>query len=359
MLMQPFLCFAAVLVSRALAMQPPKGVAVYWGQNSGGDQERLRHTCERDSVDTVILSFLTDFPKMKLNFSNMCSKAFRSGLLHCRDISDDIKYCQSRGKTVLLSLGGDSGKYGFESDAEARDFAHTMYDTFGPGFTEERPFDDAVVDGYDFNMETEGIGYVAFAQELNRLHANMKRFYLTASPQCPFPDQALNDVLTNAQMSALYVQFYNNYCSLSGGSFNFATDWKRFAENASPNRLVQIYIGLPGAPRSAGSGYVGIEQVKRIVNRQILDDENFGGFALWDASSAETNKDKKGKSYDQQIKDYMNNPGGNPNNSTNNNSTNVDNVDVDVDMDKKKPLDVDVDMDKKKPFDLNKPKFKV
>ena len=114
-----------------------------------------------------------------------------------------------------------------------------------------------------------------------------------------------------------------------------------------------------GAPRSAGLGYVGIEQVKRIVSRQILDDENFGGFALWDASSAETNKDKKGKSYDQQIKDYMNNPGGNPNNLTNNNLTNVDNVDVDVDMDKKKPLDVDVDMDKKKPFDLNKPKFKV
>ncbi|GEQ70490.1 hypothetical protein JCM33374_g4168 [Metschnikowia sp. JCM 33374] len=291
-----------------MAKKLPKGVTVYWGQNSGGNQQRLRHTCDRDSVDTVILAFANGFPNLKLNFANMCWQTFPSGLLHCSDIGTDIEYCQSKGKPVLLSFGGGVGPYGFKDDSEAKAFAKVVYDTFGPGNAAERPFDKAVVNGYDLDIESGSTGYRAFADELNRLHANVKYdYYLTAAPQCFYPDASLGDMLSHSQVSAIYIQFYNNWCNLIGDHFNFMTDWKKFAEKVSPNKDILMYIGLPGAPRSAGTGYADIEKVKSVVGKDILQDKNFGGFMLWDASSSEANDN-----YDQKIKDFLKGSGAHP-----------------------------------------------
>lgn len=316
MLMQALISYVALAATGALAAQPaqpaqpPKGVTVYWGQNSGGNQQRLRHTCDRDAVSTVILSFLNGFPKLELNFSNMCWQTFPDGLLHCSDIGEDIKYCQSKGKPVILSLGGGVGQYGFKDDDEATRFAQVLYDTFGPGHAKERPFDDAIVNGFDLDIESGKTGYAALGAELNRLHKQVTyAYYLTAAPQCPYPDASLGDMLLKDQMSAVNIQFYNNYCSVSGDHFNFNTDWKNYAENLSPNKDILMYIGLPGAKNSAGSGYVDIDRVKAVVGKDILQDKNFGGFMLWDASSLEGNKDAQGVSYDQQLKNYLDSAG--------------------------------------------------
>ena len=144
---------AAVVASSAL-VSASNQVALYWGQNGAGGQERLAQYCQETDVDIVLLSFLNLFPDpLNVNFANQCGNTFESGLLHCSQIGADIKTCQSLGKTVLLSLGGGVGDYGFSDAASATKFADTLWNKFGAGEDPERPFDDAVIDGFDFDIE--------------------------------------------------------------------------------------------------------------------------------------------------------------------------------------------------------------
>lgn len=61
----------------------------------------------------------------------------------------DIQTCQDAGKVVLLSLGGAIGNYGFSSSSEAQTFATTLWQLFGEGSSDTRPFGTSVIDGFD------------------------------------------------------------------------------------------------------------------------------------------------------------------------------------------------------------------
>lgn len=257
-------------------------VAVYWGQNSGLSQERLSTYCNSDSVDVVLLSFLSGFPDTTINFSNQCWTET------CPDIGSDIKTCQDNGKAVFLSLGGAAGSYGFSSDAEGKAYAQTLWDTFGAGSDDSitRPFGDAIVDGFDFDIENnDQTGYVALANELKNIYSqdSSKSYYLSASPQCAYPDQNVGDLLSNVELDFAFIQFYNNYCNLANSEFNYNT-WESFAESA-PNSNIKLYVGLPGSTASASTGYADVSTVRSQL-ADIKCDSNFGGVALWDASSA-------------------------------------------------------------------------
>lgn len=288
-----------------MALTPGKNVALYWGQNSFGDQQPLGYYCDSDDFDIVIVSFLNDFPELGLNLANQCGDTFSSGLLHCPAVGADIKTCQQKGKTVLLSLGGIYGTYGFNDDQEGEDFATVLWNKFGGGSDDERPFDDAVVDGFDFDFENQNqVGTVAFATALRALYAEdpSKQYYLSASPQCVYPDASVGDVLANVPLDFAFIQFYNNVCSLDG-SFNWDA-WQLFAETA-PNPDIQLFVGLPGGPSSATSGYVDLATVEEQVNDSILSSCNFGGFLLWDASSATNNVNAAGEPFYEQLNDYL------------------------------------------------------
>lgn len=261
-------------------------VAVYWGQNSYGGQQRLSTYCESDAVDIVLLSFLYSFPgNLQVDFSNACSDSYPDGLKNCSTIAQDIKTCQSLGKKVLLSLGGALGAYGFTSDSQATTFATTLWNKFGGGSDDERPFDDAVVDGFDLDLENNSqTGTVALGKALRTNFAKdtSKTYYLSAAPQCPYPDASVGNFLSGVDVDFAFIQFYNNYCAL-GSNFNWDT-WQTFASGTSPNKNIKLFLGLPGAQSSAGSGYVTPDTVKQYVD-QIKSTENFGGIMLWDASS--------------------------------------------------------------------------
>ncbi|KAI8318009.1 glycoside hydrolase, partial [Martensiomyces pterosporus] len=136
----------------------------YYGQNSAGNQKTLGAYCQDATEDVIVLSFMNGFPNILLNFANACETTFPgSTLLHCPTIASDIKYCQSRGKAVILSMGGASGAYGFSSDAQGAEFADTVWDMFFKGCAAQRPFDDAVLDGIDLDIEGGSpTGYAAF-----------------------------------------------------------------------------------------------------------------------------------------------------------------------------------------------------
>lgn len=264
-------------------------VAVYWGQNSAGGEQSLATYCQSSDIDIVLLSFMNGFPTLELNFGGECNEQFSDGLLHCTKISQDIKTCQSLGKKVMLSLGGAVGTYGFSSDSDGSQFAKVLWNKFGGGSDDERPFDDAIIDGFDFDIENQNqVGYVSLANSLRQYFSqdSSKQYYLSAAPQCVYPDASVGDLLSQANIDFAFIQFYNNYCSLDG-QFNWDT-WKNYATNTSPNKNIKLYVGLPGKSSSAGSGYVDADTAMNVLN-SIKNDPNFGGVMFWDASSVTSN----------------------------------------------------------------------
>lgn len=280
------------LFAFAFDIDSKSNVAVYWGQASAGSQESLATYCQSDDVDIVLLSFLYQYPSsVGLNFASACTSTFSNGLLHCSTIGEDIQTCQSLGKKVFLSLGGAAGSYGFSNDEEAETFATTLWNTFGEGSgKEERPFDDALIDGFDFDIENNNpTGYTALVKKLrNYFSSGSKNYYISAAPQCFYPDSSIGELLSNGDVDFAFVQFYNNYCNVDK-QFNWDT-WLNFAQTISPNSNIKLYLGLPGSATAAGSGYISdLETIKTTV-QTISGSENFGGIMLWDASQGFDNK---------------------------------------------------------------------
>ncbi|OAD02740.1 carbohydrate-binding module family 19 protein [Mucor lusitanicus CBS 277.49] len=275
-------------------------VVTYWGQNSKGSldsQKSLASYCD-DNSDVLIMSFVLDFSDGSLpmlNLANGCSGPAFSGteLLQCTSVEADIKTCQDRGKTILMSLGGANGVYGFANDADAESFADTLWNIFGAGESDTRPFGDAIIDGFDLDIEGGGsTGYVAMIKQLRKHFAtdSSKDYYITGAPQCPYPDAMLGTVLDAVEFDAVNVQFYNNYCAATSSSFNFDT-WNAWATKSSPNPDVKVFLGLPGSSAAAGSGYVAFDSLEPIVKELQSSYSNFGGVTLWDASASYDNTD--------------------------------------------------------------------
>ncbi|KAI8077991.1 glycoside hydrolase superfamily [Gilbertella persicaria] len=270
-------------------------VFTYWGQNSrsgSNTQKPLATYCDSSS-DVIIMSFVLDFKDSSLptlNLANSCTGTAFPGtsLLKCHDVGKDIKTCQKKGKTVLMSLGGAAGNYGFSNDKDAKAFADTLWNLFGGGSSKTRPFGDAVLDGFDLDIEGGGsTGYIAMVRRL-RSHFdkdNSKRYYITAAPQCPYPDAMLETVINKVEIDAVNVQFYNNYCSTTSSSFNFDT-WDKWAKKTSPNKKVKVMLSIPGSSTAAGSGYVPFKSLKPIVKDVYLTYSSFGGVTVWDASAS-------------------------------------------------------------------------
>lgn len=68
------------------------------------------------------------------------------------------------------------------------------------------------------DLDVEGGGsahYAAFVTQI-RAHASgaSKKYYVTAAPQCPFPDANLGAVINAVGFDAVYVQFCESLCAL-------------------------------------------------------------------------------------------------------------------------------------------------
>ena len=175
-----------------------------------------------------------------------------------------------------------------------------MWETFGPKVpsSKYRPFGDAVVDGFDFDLETPVPRLDTFAKHLRKLMnqasgssktKSRKKFYLTAAPQCPFPDQNVGTILNNVALDAVFVQFYNNpLCGLNAFSngqaqgFNFEK-WDQWARTTAKNKKVKVLVGAPASQDAAGSGYVDGDQLRAIV-KYSQKFKSLGGVMIWDSS---------------------------------------------------------------------------
>ncbi|KAH9885779.1 glycoside hydrolase superfamily [Cubamyces lactineus] len=298
-------------------------LAVYWGQNSYGAthtsdsahwQKSIGYYCQDDSIDAIPIAFLNVFQGTggypSINLANICntddSGVFPgTSMPNCTFLASDIEYCQSQGKIVTISLGGATGAASFSSAAQATAFGDTIWNMFLGGTGSIRPFGGAVLDGID--LDIEGGNTVYFDSFINRIRqlasGAAKQYYVTAAPQCPYPDAYLGTVLNAVGFDAVYVQFYNNWCGLQNYNNIWAWDfssWDTWAKTVAVNPNVKIYIGAPASSTAAGAGYVDSTTLANIALEQRGNYSSFGGVMLWDASQAYANN-----RYDTQIKNAI------------------------------------------------------
>lgn len=215
--------------------------------------------------------------------------------------SKDIATCQQKGKTILLSIGGATySEGGFKSNSDAQSGAQLIWETFGPkqeGSKALRPFGDVSLDGFDFDFEANVMHMAAFAQELRSLMDNdtTKQYFLTAAPQCPYPDLSDKDILNGPiYMDAVWVQFYNNFCGVNNfnsdpntSKYNF-DQWDNWAKTVSKNPNVKVLLGVPADTTAASTGYIPADQLATVIDYSKKF-ASFGGVMMWDATQAEAN----------------------------------------------------------------------
>jgi len=203
-----------------------------------------------------------------INLANHCNTTFKGypSLLNCTSIGKQIQNCQKAGKKVLLSLGGAAGIYYFSSSSQATQFARTIWTLFLDGSSKIRPFNNAILDGVDLDIEGSTTKYYDdFIKTIRQLmnSDNSHTYYISGAPQCPYPDVRMgpgpSDMVLTTQpheFDYLFVQFYNNYCALDKTKFfNQSIDsWFGFAQTTKQKygKGPKIFIGLPASSHVPG-----------------------------------------------------------------------------------------------------------
>ncbi|PON96934.1 Endo-beta-N-acetylglucosaminidase [Trema orientale] len=254
------------------------GIAIYWGQN--GNEGTLKETCATRNYDFVNIAFLSSFGNGQtptINLAGHCDP-YSDG---CTKLSSEIKSCQAKGIKVILSIGGGAGSYSLSSPDDARQVADYLWNNFLGGQSSSRPLGKAVLDGIDFDIESGNDQYWDdLARYLSEYSNQGKKVYLTAAPQCPFPDASIGNALKTGLFDYVWVQFYNNPpCQYTtGGLANLEDAWKQWT-SAIPAK--KIFLGLPAAPDAAGSGFIPTGDLTSQVLPAIKGSDKYGGVMLW------------------------------------------------------------------------------
>ncbi|KAJ7337723.1 glycoside hydrolase family 18 protein [Mycena albidolilacea] len=260
----------ALSVGQAMSYDPTCSDNVFYfslflGQNSGGSQQTLSAYCQDTVIDAFQIAFVNKFfstggmPELDLGVFP------GTNLANCQFLAADIQTCQEKGKLTSSVLN---------SDADGVTLANNIWNLFLGGSSSARPFGSAVLDGVDLDIEVGApTGYAAFVNQIRMLSAGAsKHYYVTAAPQCPFPDAHIGGALDAAPFDAVYVQAWD------------FDQWDTWAKG-SLNPNAKVFIGAP-ASSAAGGGYVNAATLDSIVTATRAQYSSLGGVMLWDASAA-------------------------------------------------------------------------
>lgn len=267
----------AFLLLLAYKVKGRGDIVIYWGQNEG--EGKLIDTCNTGLYNIVNIAFLSafgNFQPPKLNLAGHCEPPTGG----CQKLTNSIRRCQRMGIKVMLSIGGATKTYSLSSADDARQVADYLWNTYLGGQSSFRPLGDAVLDGIDFDIELGQPHYAALARRLSEHSQQGKKIYLSAAPQCPFPDKLLNGALQTGLFDYVWVQFYNNpECEFPSNQENFKRRWNQWTSIPAK----KLFVGLPAANAAFhGTGYV----TKHVVKSQLLPfvrrSQKYGGVMLWD-----------------------------------------------------------------------------
>ncbi|KAL6311636.1 hypothetical protein AAG906_027423 [Vitis piasezkii] len=267
----PSLALLCLILVASISNTHAGTITVYWGQN--GNEGSLADTCSSGNYGIVNIGFLIVFGNNQtpqLNLAGHCSA-------DCTWLSNDIRACQNQGIKVLLSLGGAGGSPFLTSAEDARQVAEYLWNNFLGGQSSSRPLGDAVLDGIDFDIEG---GTNQHWDELAKALSEYKQqrtVYLSAAPQCPFPDAWMGTAIATGLFDYVWVQFYNNDCQFSGNADKLISAWNQW----TTIQAGQVFLGLPAAPEAAGSGYIAPDVLVSQVLPSIKTSPKYGGVMLW------------------------------------------------------------------------------
>jgi chitinase len=301
---------------------PGSRLAAYWGQDLYGatnPESPLADTCTNGPYDIVIAAYVTQIAlgadgspaSFSFNMANHCG-TMAIAPDACDAIGAGIQACHDMGKKVLISIGpqdpglppDDDGSVGVQA-------ARSVWDMFLGGDAGPRPFGGASFDGVDldYHVVAPSAGYPAFVAELRRLMtASGGQYYLTAAPQCGFPDAiylAAGGPLDKDRydFDALFVKFYYDPCAYGGqdggleGAFQ---DWATVPQDGHP----KIFVGLPVSSSLAKPGYVDRAALRAIVE-SLKRKSAFGGIMLLDVSYDQNSADDAGTTYGRFVKSVL------------------------------------------------------
>ncbi|TXG62961.1 hypothetical protein EZV62_009955 [Acer yangbiense] len=257
-------------------------IAIYWGQNGpNGDEGTLAETCATGNYQYVNIAFLITFGNGQtpvINLAAHCNPTNNG----CASLSSDITSCQAGQVKVMLSIGGAGGNHTLNSTEDAKNVATYLWDNFLGGQSSSRPLGDAVLDGIDFYIESgSSQHWDDLARSLSAYSTQSKKVYLTASPECPYPDAYLGDALKTGLFDYVWVQFYDNPpCEYTSGSItNLENSWKQWTSDVAATK---IFLGLPASPEAAPSGgFIPASNLTSQVLPAINGSAKYGGVMLW------------------------------------------------------------------------------
>ena len=263
----------------------------------------------------------------------------------------------------MLSVGGAIATNNLPSAEAAVTAAKMIWGLFlggnDPNLTALRPFGpDIKLDGID--IDNEAPAYKTYIPDLVKaLRAEFaadqsKRYYLSAAPQCPRPDQSIPMPQIIPELDFVFVQFYNNpSCNLPSGSgfLDSLRAWSQdlISASASSSTFSQALstptyqIAPPAPPRprprpqqrrhlnlaainkassspntnpgpklfigvlaTPGSGYVDPSGLKMILDQvKGLNIPNLGGVMYWDGAYQALSGKNGGKTYAQVVRETL------------------------------------------------------
>ncbi|XP_065871546.1 acidic endochitinase-like [Euphorbia lathyris] len=257
------------------------GISIYWGQN--GNEGTLAETCATANYEYVNIAFLPTFGNGQtpmINLAGHCDP-YTNG---CTGLTSDIQSCQAKGIKVMLSIGGGAGGYYLTSTQDAMEVATYLWNNFLGGNSSSRPLGPAVLDGIDFDIEGgTNQHWDDLARFLSAYTNQSRKVYLSAAPQCPFPDAWVGNALNTGLFDYVWIQFYNNppcqYSSSGTGNItNLEDSWNQWISTVPAKK---IFLGLPAAPIAAGSGFIPVADLISQVLPAIKGSNKYGGVMLW------------------------------------------------------------------------------
>jgi chitinase len=287
----------------------------YWQNfNNGAAVQRLRDVS--GDYDLIAVAFADADPsgagRVVFNVDSGLSSAL--GGYTNADFKADVATLHSRGKKVVVSVGGQNGTISVGDPTAANNFANSVY-----GLMQAYGFD-----GVDIDLEN-GVNPDMMSSSLHTLRGKAGAgLVITMAPETIFMLSPSSTYLSLALktkdiLTVVHTQYYNsgsmNGCDgnvYSQGTVDFVTSLACTAIQAGL-RPDQVALGFPASPSAAGSGYVSPTVVDNALDC-LASGTNCGSFkppARWPgirgAMTWSVNWDKSaGSNWSRTVKGHLN-----------------------------------------------------
>ncbi|KAK7270444.1 hypothetical protein RIF29_23584 [Crotalaria pallida] len=280
-------------------------ISVYWGQKGKELYGTLKDTCDSGNYKIVILESLLVFDDGSFDELNLADHCDGSGENPCSVLEPEIKHCQEKGIKVLLSIGQDEKGSQTKEDSE-KILARNLWDKFLSG-SQPGPLGTVALDGIDIAdiADDAKLHWGKLVEAIHALQiAHQKKIYLSASPQCVYPDALLDQAIKTGLLDYVWVEFYlhNPSCidnSAEASAEDLLKAWKMWTSHVPKSS--SIFLGLTADSSGETEGFIPPEELKEKVLPEAKKATNYGGVMIWDRAA-----DRKSK-YSQDIKNDIGN----------------------------------------------------